>query len=96
MKKNIIFLSLIVASVFFVGCSTGARYHETPLPDPKQFDAHFGDVDTNADDVVSWQEFKGYFPQAESRVFEALDLNRDGFVGHDEWHQFKKAHGLQH
>jgi hypothetical protein len=29
-------------------------------------------------------------------VYAALDLNKDGFVDHDEWHEFKQAHGLKH
>ena len=58
--------------------------------------AHFGDMDSNGDDLVSWDEFKAYFPKAEPSVFESIDLNADNALDHDEWHKFKAAHGLKH
>ena len=79
MKKLFILISLMAALVAFIGCTTGATYHKAPLPDPKQFHAHFGDMDTNADNVVTHQEFNGYFPQAEPAVFLAR-LNEPGGV----------------
>ena len=50
----------------------------------------------NGDEMVNYEEFKAHFPQGNKGVFEALDLNRDGSVDHDEWHKFKEAHGLKH
>ena len=38
---------------------------------------------------VSWEEFESYFDNAEQKVFDAVDLNQDGSVDHDEWHAFK-------
>jgi len=29
-------------------------------------------------------------------VFSAIDINKDGYIDHDEWHKFKEAHGLEH
>ena len=58
--------------------------------------AHFPDLDIDGDDRVNWAEFKKRFPEAEQKVYEALDLNGDGSVDHDEWHEFKAAHGLKH
>lgn len=29
-------------------------------------------------------------------LFNALDLDDDGVVDHEEWHRCKTAHGLQH
>jgi hypothetical protein len=29
-------------------------------------------------------------------VFASIDLNKDGAVDHDEWHDFKAAYGLKH
>jgi hypothetical protein len=65
------------------------------MPDPKSFNAHFGDMDTSGDDGVVWDEFKAYFPNAEPKVFEVIDQNRDSKIDHDEWHAFKEAHGLR-
>ena len=96
MKKSAFFLSLILVVGLLSGCASKPTYHKEKLPDPKGFNAHFPDMDSNGDDLVSWTEFKDYSPQAEPEVFEAIDLNGDGNIDHDEWHQFKEAHGLEH
>jgi hypothetical protein len=77
------------------GCSGHKNYHETDMPDPKGFNAHFGDMDENGDEAVTWEEFAAYFPEAKKDIFKSLDLNEDGVVDHDEWHEFKDAHGLR-
>ena len=89
------FVLVLVVSVFLIGCSGKAPYHSTPMPDPKTFNGHFGDIDTDGDERVDWKEFKTHFPQATDAVFKAIDLNSDGRIDHDEWHQFKDAHGLK-
>lgn len=65
------------------------------MPDPKSFNAHFGDMDANGDVLVTWNEFAAYFRNAEEKVFNAVDLNQNGNIDHDEWHEFKEAHGLK-
>jgi hypothetical protein len=94
MKTNLL-LCLIVFALFFA-CSGKNTYHKAPMPDPKSFNAHFGDMDPNGDDLVSWDEFKAKFPNADPSVFAAIDLNADNMLDHDEWHKFKAAHGLKH
>jgi hypothetical protein len=69
-------------------------HKEKSLPDPQRFQAHFPDLDKDGDRRVTPSEFKDYFPGAKDVVFQALDLDGDGGVDHDEWHEFKKAHGL--
>ena len=93
--KTKIFLCLVACTLFFA-CSEKKVYHKTSLPDPKSFNAHFGDMDTNGNGLVSWDEFKTKFPNAEPKVFAAIDLNADNSLDHDEWHAFKAAHGLKH
>ena len=88
---SILSFVLIIGLVF--GCSAG-RYHKHELPDPESFNAHFGDMDLDGNDLVNWTEFKDRFPQAEEKEFDALDLNGDGYIDHEEWHKFKEAHGL--
>jgi Ca2+-binding EF-hand superfamily protein len=66
------------------------------MPDPQSFNAHFGDMDANSDGLVSWDEFASYFQNAEKKVFDAVDLDQNGNIDHDEWHKFKEAHGLKH
>ena len=96
MLKNIVTITLVITFVATLGCAQKKQYHQSSLPEPKSFNAHFGDLDTNGDDWVSWVEFNNHFPQATPEVFEALDLNKDNQVDHDEWHSFKEAHGLGH
>ena len=95
MQKLIgLFLALILLS-------TGAVFakshnpHKMDMPDPKAFNAHFGDMDTNGDGEVDWEEFQAHFPQAEKKVFDAVDLDGGGTLNHEEWHAFKEAHGLK-
>jgi hypothetical protein len=96
MLKNTITVLLLLTVVAASGCAQKKQYHQSSLPEPKSFNAHFGDLDTNGDDWVSWGEFKNHFTQATPEVFEALDLNQDKHVDHDEWHAFKEAHGMRH
>ena len=96
MKKFVFFLSLVLVVGLMSSCASKARYHEEELPDPKAFNAHFPDIDSDGDDLVNWTEFKDHFPQAPPEAFKATDLNGDGNIDHDEWHQFKQAHGLEH
>ena len=95
MKRFSIIPVLIISGLLF-GCSGKAPYHSKPMPDPKTFNGHFGDMDTGGDDWVDWEEFKAHFQHATEPVFKAIDQNGDSRLDHDEWHQFKEAHGLKH
>jgi hypothetical protein len=96
MKRIAIVLALTLLLAHSLGCAKKQKFHQTDLPDPKSYEAHFHEVDSNSDGIVTWEEFKDYFPQAEPRVFEILDTNKDKVVDHDEWHEFEKAHGAEH
>ena len=96
MYKTHAIIIFIILFLSLAGCSGDARHHKTSMPDPGTFNAHFGDMDTDGDDAVSWEEFKSHFPQATKEIYQELDLNGDGTVDHDEWHEFKAAHGLKH
>ena len=96
MKRALLGALIVVLVAASAACTSGGRHHDTNLPDPKGYNAHFGDMDKNGDGLVSWAEFKAYFPQAEPAVFAAIDLNKDGNIDHDEWHKFKEAHALKH
>jgi hypothetical protein len=96
MRNLIFFLIFTLAIGFLSGCAGKPKHHKQDLPDPKGFNAHFPDMDRDGDELVNWTEFKEYFPQAEQNVFNAVDLNADGNLDHDEWHEFKEAHDLMH
>ena len=96
MKKMNYIIVCIILAVAIAGCAGQSRHHKAPMPEPASFNAHFGDMDTNGVGEVSWDEFKTHFPQATPEIYKELDLDGDGRVDHDEWHEFKEAHELKH
>lgn len=96
MKQIVTALSLILVLGLSLGCAKKQRYHETDLPDPQSFQAHFHEIDSDANGMVTRQEFNDYFPDADQKVFTALDLNGDQVVDRDEWNKFRQAHGAEH
>lgn len=96
MKRLFLFAIPFVTFILAIGCSSGMKHHDTDMPDPKSYNAHFGDMDTNGDGLVNWEEFNAHFQDAQQNVFNAIDLDQNGTIDHDEWHEFKAAHGLTH
>jgi hypothetical protein len=97
MKKLSVLVMTPMVLALIVGCGGTAKkpFHNTALGDPMQYQAHFNDIDTNGDGMVKWYEFKKYFPQAEPKVFMALDQNDDAVIDHDEWRAFEEAHSMK-
>ena len=98
MKPRLMLLlaAALTAITLGAGCSGHQRYHAAELPDPAKFNAHFGDLDDSGDGQLTREEFQHHFPGSHDSVFNALDLDADGVVDHEEWHRFKTAHGLKH
>ena len=96
MKRLLPTILLLVLAMLVTGCTSHKKHHTTDMPDPKPFNAHFGDMDANGNDLVNWEEFSAHFQNADQKVFKAIDLNQDGNLDHNEWHEFKAAHGLKH
>ena len=94
-RANMTILALAV--LLTVSCASRSnRHHDTPMPDPQAYAAHFDDLDRDGDERVTADEFKAYFPDGEMKVFEAIDADRNGDISHEEWHRFKEAHGVGH
>jgi hypothetical protein len=87
-----------LAVLFFlaVGCTTKQKHHSMDLPDPSTYQADFSDIDDTGNGLVSWEEFKGYFPNSKTEVFDTIDLNNDGSIDRSEWGKFDEAHGQTH
>jgi len=94
MKLSVYSILILFLLALTIGCA--GSYHKTPMPDPASFNAHFGDMDTDGDDLVSQDEFNTFFKNPDPNVFKTIDMNGDGAIDHDEWHKFKEAHGLKH
>jgi len=97
MKKWLALLILTAMGISAVAHAASPPTKETyNIPDATSYNAHFGNMDPSKDGKVSWPEFKAYFPKADEKAFAAIDLNKDGVIDHDEWHDFKAAYGLKH
>ena len=95
-KKVAAVLALFALTGFLLGFTAEQKPQKDIIPDAESYNVHFPNMDKNKDRKVNWEEFKTYFPQATPQVFEAMDLNKDTSLDHDEWHQFKAAYGLKH
>jgi len=96
MKKVAMVLALIALTVFLFGFTAEQKPQKADIPNPESYNVHFPNMDNDKDRKVNWEEFKAYFPQATPQVFEAIDLNKDKSLDHDEWHKLKAAYGLKH
>jgi hypothetical protein len=56
------------------------------------YQAHFGNLDTNGDGKMDMSEYAGHFPQGDPGFFTEADADKDGALDHDEWHDFKEKH----
>lgn len=97
MRKLLTLLTLIVfgfaANVYSASPPKKETYNIT---NAESYNTHFGNMDPNKDGQVNWSEFKAHFPKADEKAFSAIDLNKDGAIDHDEWHDFKAAYDLKH
>lgn len=91
--SGIIVLVMLLALIS--GCAHQGSSVQGVQMGVKSYDAHFPDMDANGDGLVSWAEFNNQFTDAEKDVYETLDLNKDGSIDHDEWHESKAAHGAE-
>jgi Ca2+-binding EF-hand superfamily protein len=89
--------------ILVVFCPAAAVHAASPptkdaykIADAEKYNAHFGNMDPNQDGKVGWTEFKAHFPKADEKAFAAIDVNKDGAIDHDEWHDFKAAYDLKH
>ena len=96
MTKPARVLTLLALTGFLFGFTPEQQPQKELIPDAESYNAHFPNMDNDKDRKVNWEELKEYFPQATPRVFEAIDLNKDISLDHDEWHEFKAAYGLKH
>lgn len=96
MKRVAVVLGLLVMTGFLFGFASEQKPQKEVIPNAESYNAHFPNMDKDKDRKVTWEEFKAYFPQASPQVFEAIDLNKNQSINHDEWHKFKAAYGLKH
>jgi len=96
LKRVAMVLALVALTVFLFGFTAEQKPQKADIPNPESYNVHFPNMDNDKDRKVNWEEFKAYFPQATPQVFEAIDLNKDKSLDHDEWHKFKAAYGLKH
>lgn len=96
MKRVAGVLTLLALTGFLFGFTSEQKSQNENIPNAESYNTHFPNMDKDKDRKVNWEEFKAYFPQATPQVFEAIDLNKDKSINHDEWHKFKAAYSLKH
>ena len=97
MKKLPITLALILfACAAVADAASPAKKEAYNIANAESYNAHFGNMDPDKDGKVNWQEFKAHFPKTDEKTFFTIDLNKDGAIDHDEWHDFKAAYDLKH
>ncbi|MGD8962246.1 MAG: hypothetical protein PVF29_00055 [Desulfobacterales bacterium] len=58
------------------------------------FNAGLGDMDSNKDGMVSFEEYSAYHSEQLRWSFNALDMDNDGSISESEWNTFPKMHGV--
>lgn len=91
MRTFFFIIGLCVLLITSMANSSSHKMAEKP-----DYSGHFGDMDTNMDEGVDWEEFNSYFSHAEPEIFKKADGNNDQKIDHDEWHEFKDQHGYGH
>jgi hypothetical protein len=86
MKRMLVLFALLLSLLIFNAFAVAGQ----------DYSGHFGDMDKNSDSHVTWDEFKAFFNHAEETKFQEADLDKNGKIDHDEWHQYKEKYGYGH
>lgn len=95
MKKTIQWLLpalFLVSGAVAFGGDDATQKVSTPMHKTMMFEKHFSDMDTDANNELSPDEFKAQFPGAGDGAFSQLDTDGGGSLSHDEWEAFKAMH----
>jgi hypothetical protein len=50
----------------------------------------FEDLDQDADQEISWQEFQQTYPEADRELFDTYDISNTGSLNQDEWQEAQR------
>ena len=64
-------------------------------PAEVNYNVHYGDIDTDNDGVIDWEEFTTNFPDGTREVFDNADTDGNGVIEHREWHILKQVSGYK-
>jgi Ca2+-binding EF-hand superfamily protein len=92
MKSALIIPGMVIFSAIalFIGAaiSVHAGHHGFSM-----FSANIGEMDTNGDGKVSFEEYSDFHSEQLRWSFNALDADNDGSISASEWETFLKMHG---
>lgn len=61
---------------------------------PAQAADRFGELDSNGDGQIVWEEFQAGIPGMKRAAFEQIDTDKSGGISRAEWDAFRSGHGM--
>lgn len=92
MKTFLLVPALAILSAFTLLIGTTSTVNAAHHGD-SMFSANLSAMDSNNDEMVSFEEYSDYHSEKLRWSFNALDSNNDGSISEAEWETFKRMHG---
>ena len=89
MKKTTAVLAASLVAVFAVAALAFAGMHGYGM-----FTSNIGDMDSNQDELITFEEYESFHSRDLRAAFDMLDINNDNVIDSAEWEQFLKVHGM--
>ena len=99
MKRLLLLIIPILLVILVSACSSHKKHHNTDMPDAKSFNAHFGDMDANGDDLVNAADFAVFAECYEGpngtppEICGVFDFNGDAVIDLQDYAAFQEAAG---
>ena len=92
MTKKTVTLTVLLSAIFVMAAMAiagmgGAHGYG-------MFTKELGDMDTNDDALVTFEEYEAFHSRDLKAAFGMLDANGDNVIDKAEWEQFLKVHGM--
>lgn len=92
MKKTTTILTVLAFAIFAAAALALAGIHGAD--GLGMFTKDLGEMDTNADTLVTFDEYEAFHSRNLKAAFDMLDANSDNVIDDEEWTQFLNVHGM--